>query len=113
MTQDTVTLNELLATQAFLKSQIASLTEERNALPRNDKKNAHRLLHEILKLQAEEKGMRPSIARVRGEEERREHHHLWCMCIAELYGEEDLQLCFEWMKQEKRKRREDAQRSEA
>lgn len=99
-------LSELLATKAYLKEQVLKLTQERNSLPRNDKANAHRLLHEITSAQAEIKRMAPQIAGAREREERREQHNLWCSCIVELYGEEDLALCFEWMKQERKKRKQ-------
>jgi hypothetical protein len=101
----TETLQELLATQAYLKNQVRTLTEERNALPRNDKQNAHRLLIEITRYTNEEKAMRPSIARAREAEERQEQHNLWCACVIELYGAEELPRCFEWMKQERKARR--------
>lgn len=101
------TLNELLASQAYLKDKIRSLMEARNCLPRNDKAGAHELLVEINRLQKEERGMRPTIAGAREREEKREQHSLWCACILELYGEEDLALCFEWMKQEKRNRKKE------
>lgn len=100
------TLNELLAEKAYLQDKIAQLSKERNSLPRNDKANAHRLLHEITSAQAEVKRMAPQIAGAREREAKREQHSLWCACILELYGEEDLAMCFEWMKQERRRRKE-------
>lgn len=91
--------------QTHLKQTIQTLTEERNSLPRNDKENAHRLLTQINQLMAEEKRMRPRVAAAREAEQKHENHNLWCACILELYGQEDLSLCFEWMKQERKKRR--------
>ena len=105
---ETVTLNELLATRSFILDKIKSLEEERNSLPRNDKQNAHRLLTEINKLKRESQDLKPTIARVRGEEERRDSHSLWVSCIRELYGAEDLAICLEWMKQERKARRAQA-----
>jgi len=95
----------LVSIQAGLKHAIQTLTDERNSLPRNDKENAHRLLTQINQLMAEEKRLRPRVAAAREAEQKHENHSLWCACILELYGQEDLSLCFEWMKQERKKRR--------
>jgi hypothetical protein len=102
-------LNELLAEDAFFASEITRLTEERNNLPRNDKQGAHLMMTEINNLVREKRKLKPQIARIREVEGRREQHYLWVSCIRELYGEEDLQLCFEWMRQEKQKRQEEAE----
>jgi hypothetical protein len=105
MTQEK-TLNELLAENAYLDDLIKQTAHERQCLPRNDKENAHKLLLEINKLTKEKRELKPAIARVRELEEKRENHSLWCSCIRELYGEEDLSLCFEWIKQERKRRKE-------
>jgi hypothetical protein len=99
------TLQELLATQGYLKDRVRTLTQERNCLPRNDRETAHRLLTEINKLTREERDLRPSIARAREAEEKQEQHNLWCACIIELYGPQELPRCFDWMKQERKARR--------
>lgn len=101
-------LNELLAERAYLQDKIAKLSEERSSLPRNDKANAHRLLQEITSAQAEVKRMAPQIAGAREREAKQEQHSLWCACIIELYGQEDLALCFEWMKKERKRRKENS-----
>jgi hypothetical protein len=98
-------LAELVSMQAGLKQSIQTLTNERNSLPRNDKENAHRLLTQINQLMAEEKRLRPRVAAAREADQKHENHSLWCACVLELYGQEDLSLCFEWMKQERKKRR--------
>ena len=100
-------LNELLAEQAYLFDMIKTTTHERSCLPRNDKENAHKLLIEINKLQREMRDLKPAIARMREIEDKRENHSLWVSCIRELYGDEDLALCFEWIKQERKRRKEE------
>jgi hypothetical protein len=99
------TLNELLAEQGFLKSRTAMLKAQRAELPRNDKAGAHALLVEINRLEAQTRDMRPAIARAREREERQEQHSLWCACIVATYGQEALAECFEWMQQERKRRR--------
>lgn len=99
------TLNELLAEQAYLRDSMLTMIEQRNALPRSDRKMAHDLLGEINHLQAEERKLRPAIARAREREERQEQHSLWCTYIVTKYGLEALHECFEWMKQERKRRR--------
>lgn len=99
------TLNELLAEDAYLFDMIKTVTEERNNLPRNDKQGAHKLMIEINRLTRERRELKPQIVHVRSLEEKKETHSLWVSCIKELYGEEDLSLCFEWMKQEKKRRK--------
>lgn len=102
------TLNELLAEQGYLKSQIQILTEARNALPRSDKAQAHELLGQISSLQAQEKSLRVPIARAREKEERQEQHSLWCACIVDKYGSEALKECLAWMREERKNRRKRA-----
>ena len=99
-------LNELLAEDAYLFDMIKTLTEQRDNLPRSDKQGAHNMMAEINRMSTERRKLKPSIARMREVEEKRENHSLWVSCIKELYGEEDLALCFEWMKQEKKRRKQ-------
>ncbi len=98
-------LNELLAEQGYLKSRVQQLKAERAELPRNDKVRAHSLLIEINGLESQERNMRPAIASAREREQRQEQHSLWCACIISIYGKDALQNCFEWMKQERKRRK--------
>ncbi len=100
------TANEVLADMAYLKDQIDTLTKQRDMLPRNDKHGAHRLLQEITSLQAEHKRLRPVLVHARTLEEKRELHGLWVSAVATLYGKKAPAACFEWMKQERQRRKE-------
>jgi regulator of replication initiation timing len=102
------TVNEVLADMAYLKDQIDALTKQRDTLPRNDKQGAHRLLQEITSLQAEHKRLRPVLVHARTLEEKRELHGLWVSAVATLYGKQAPAECFDWMRQERRRRREPA-----
>lgn len=99
-------LNELLAEDAYLFDMIKTVTQQRSNLPRNDKQGAHKLMAEINKMTRERRELKPAIVHMRGLAEKRENHSLWVSCIRELYGEENVAMCFEWMKQEKKRRKE-------
>ena len=96
------TPNEVLAEVGYLQDRIRTLTQERNALPRNDKAGAHKMLVEINSLQAEVKRLKPALYRAEMHEQQRERHGMWVRAVSSLFGEDAPRKCFDWMKQQRK-----------
>lgn len=80
------------------RARVASLSNERANLPRNDKENAHRLLTEIQRAQAEVRALAPRVKALRLVEKSREDHGMWARAVAALYGPDAPKQCFAWMR---------------
>jgi hypothetical protein len=86
--------------------EIVAKTAERSNLPRCDKHGAQRLLVEINAATAKLKRLRPMIASIRADFERQDTHSLWVLAVRELFGPDAPRACFDYMKAERKRRRQ-------
>lgn len=107
MNTEQPTINELEAALGYLNDRINTLTQERNALPRSDKRRAGELLILINQYQAEVRKIRPQLVHLRHEAERKSRHTLWFRAVSELFGEDAPEKCIQWMREERRRLKEE------
>lgn len=81
-------------------------SQERNALPRSDKRRAGELLILINQHQAEARKIRPQLVHLRHEAERKSRHTLWFRAVSELFGKDAPERCIQWMREERRRLKE-------
>lgn len=87
-----------------LKQELARVTEQRNALPRNDKKGARELLLRQNELNKRIKGLGLQHREARHRYEAKERHGLWETAILTLWGQDGLTAARHQMKSERMQR---------
>jgi septal ring factor EnvC (AmiA/AmiB activator) len=106
MSNEQLTIGELEAELGYLNDRIDTLTQERNSLPRSDKRRAGELLILISQHQAEVRKIRPQLVHLRHEADRKSRHKLWFRAVSEIFGDDAPARCMQWMREERKRLKE-------
>jgi hypothetical protein len=88
-----------------LRLRLESLQNELAATPRGDKQLAHEIRQDITRAQSEVRRLKLVTAEHRRNSEHKEAHHLWAAAVRAVCGQDKLGEVYDWMRDEKRRRR--------
>jgi len=87
------------------KLRIAELEQQIANLPRKEKLATRELRTHVIHIQSLVRRLKPSLAHYRAEADRRERHGMWESAVIAVAGHDGLRKCIQWMKDEKKRRK--------
>lgn len=101
---DEITLPEMLALRARLDAERLDYVKQLAETPLGEKARIKELRAQVLACESQLRQTKPQLKHLQSQQERIETQYLWAAGVRTVCGQKALDLVYDWMKAEKRRR---------